>query len=613
MLSSVVIAALAQLFIGLSLVFDKILLGKRTLGDPVLYVFWLGVVGLAGVALVPFGFAIPPLATVLLALATGGTFIAGLLFQYLALTRGEASQTLAIVGGFTPVAAAIAGRFLLKGEVNVAYTIAFGILVASGFLLFFSDIPRFKHLSITTLLSSMLLGFTTILEKLVFIQTPFATGFGLIKIGGLLTVLSFLLIPSWRKKITSASRETPTRHRFAYFGNRLLAGTGSAFILYAIALGNPAIVEAIGGFRYVVIFLAVVGITAFRPQWLKETFSGWSLALKIIATILIALALGGLGLQEYYQMKPLPAPNAITWGVTFSQKMSERLGLDWRENYRAILGDLRPTKIRLIAYWDLVEPNQNEYDFRDLDWQIDMTEKAAVPFILTLGQKVPRWPECHYPSWIQGKEKTARDKELLKYLRTVAERYKNRPMLEYWQVENEAFLHFGECPSPDGNLLDQEIALVRSIDERHPILLTDGGEFGDWYRSAKRGDAFGTSLYRKVYNKLFGYITYPLTPEFYPLKKSATQFLAGKPKEKFIVVELGLEPWAQQQIPELSPDQQRNFFSVSDFRKTTEYAIRARFETYYLWGAEWWYWMLTHEHDPSFWNSAKKVFESARR
>ena len=67
---------------------------------------------------------------------------------------------------------------------------------------------------------------------------------------------------------------------------------------------------------------------------------------------------------------------------------------------------------------------------------------------------------------------------MFRYVNTVVERYKNHEALEIWQVENEPFIRFrfGECNNFDKEATLEEIDLVRSIDDKHKILITDSGE-----------------------------------------------------------------------------------------------------------------------------------------
>jgi len=609
-MSGILIAFIAQILIGASLLVDKILLKKDVRRSVPTYVFWIGILNIFGIALFPFGFATPPLWVAGLALATGAIFLAALFFYYRALTAGEVSHTLAIVGGFTPIATFFLGSIFLSSSLNVAEYVSFGVLTLGGFVMFFSERFKLRAVLPWVLLAALFFGLANVLEKLVFDHTNFITGFVLTKAGAFLAAFIFLLVPRWKACIIGYSSAARPTHRLIYFSNRIIAGLASFLILYAISLEHPALVEAIGGFRYAVIFIGALLITRWRPSWLKEIFRGWTLAGKILATLLIIVGLTGLALQNYYENQSIPEEDQVTWGVTFSSLMAKRLGLDWRKSYGAILEDLRPAGVRIVAYWPDIEPQDDQWDFADLDWQMDGAQKAGVPVILAIGQKVPRWPECHVPEWAQNHELGIRNNELLEYLEAIVVRYRDHPALMYWQVENEPFLRFGECPHKEvAAFVDEEIVLVKSLDSNHSVLMTDGGEFGDWYRAATRGDAFGTTLYRKVYNDVFGHITYPLTPEFYPLKRDVIQFFTKDEEQEFIVIELGLEPWDKKQIHEISVARQRELFDIADFEETIDYARRARFDTYYMWGAEWWYWLKVVQGDERFWEIAKSVIE----
>ncbi|MBI4119634.1 MAG: beta-galactosidase [Parcubacteria group bacterium] len=197
----------------------------------------------------------------------------------------------------------------------------------------------------------------------------------------------------------------------------------------------------------------------------------------------------------------------------------------------------------------------------------------------------------------------------MEYLEAVVKRYKNHPALRYWQVENEPFLAFGECPKTDKAFVDQEIARVKSLDGKHPVLMTDSGELGLWYSAVKRGDVFGTTMYRRVYNKYLGYVDYHLPPEFFRLKEKIIRFLTGDYSKKYIVVELAAEPWLDRQLYETTPEEQFAKFDLAFFKDTVEYAKAAGFDEYYLWGAEWWWWLKQKHGMPQFWDFAKTVIQ----
>jgi len=194
-----------------------------------------------------------------------------------------------------------------------------------------------------------------------------------------------------------------------------------------------------------------------------------------------------------------PAPQ-INWGVVFSQKHAELLGLNWKENYLALLDDLNARNFKLIAYWDLIEKEQGNYDFSDLDWQIQEAEKRGAKILLVMGRRVPRWPECHEPGWARNQKSKIKNQKLLEYIERIINRYRDNDSIWAWQVENEPFFPFGKCPLPDEDFLRREINLVRSLDNRNrPVVITESGEIPLWFKAARLGDLVGHTLYRKVW------------------------------------------------------------------------------------------------------------------
>lgn len=305
--------------------------------------------------------------------------------------------------------------------------------------------------------------------------------------------------------------------------------------------------------------------------------------------------------------RPSQTSSNIKWGVAFSRRFAQDMGLDWRESYIAMLDDLGVKYIRLPIYWEDIEPKEREFNFGDYDWMINEAEKREVKLILAIGRKTPRWPECHVPGWAGSLAEADQQQKVLNMLPKIIERYKNSPSLYLWQVENEFFLDFGICPKKDKNFLDREIALVGKLDPAHKILTTDSGELSIWVRAAKRGDVFGTTMYRTLWHKYTGYLTYPLGPRFFWFKANIVRlFFPGKP---IIVSELQAEPWGTKSIVDMTIDEQFITLSPQHFDENIEYARKVGFSEIYLWGAEWWYWMKTKKDHPEFWEKAKRLME----
>jgi hypothetical protein len=327
--------------------------------------------------------------------------------------------------------------------------------------------------------------------------------------------------------------------------------------------------------------------------------------LKIILVVFLILISLAIGLLVYFNLPVGQMNNGAALGVTYSSRYAKDINLNWQEAYIAILDDLQVKKIRIPVYWDLIEPKEGEYNFIDLDWQLSEARKRNAKIILTVGQKVPRWPECYIPNWTKddvAKKKVA----LLQMIQTVVERYKNNPEVKYWQVENEPFLAFGVCPTPDPELLGSEVDLVKNLDPTRQVIVTDSGELSLWFKAASFSDIFGTTMYRTIWKEGWGYYDYPIGPRFFQFKHNLVKWIDGK--DTTIVIELQAEPWIAGWTTSGALSEQFKSMNPEQLKSNVEFAKKTGFPEIYLWGAEWWYWLKTTQNHPELWDTARELF-----
>ena len=289
--NGVFIAIIAHGLIGISLIWDKVLLKRPGTQNLISYVFWLGSLSVFGVVLVPFGYNSPSIRLMAIAFGAGVLHLVAVFFYYAALKRGEASETLAVMGGFSPVATAAIGFGLLSKQMSGGELIGFALMTAGGFVMFFSEKLPLRALLPTVVLASLFFGLVNVLEKVVYDQTNFVSGYVWFTIGTFAGAMLLLVRSSWRKQIFSESGQDTPRNRFWYFVNRFVSGVGSFLIFYAISRANPALVDSISGVRYAIIFVGALLLTKLKPVWLKEDFSHGELITKLAATFLVVAGL----------------------------------------------------------------------------------------------------------------------------------------------------------------------------------------------------------------------------------------------------------------------------------------------------------------------------------
>lgn len=299
-----------------------------------------------------------------------------------------------------------------------------------------------------------------------------------------------------------------------------------------------------------------------------------------------------------------------TFGVSFAPRYARELGLDPQETYLDILENLKVKNLRLAAYWDEIEPFDSAqgrpFHFEDLDWYINQAQKHQAQVILAVGYKLPRWPECRTPSWLNTADLSYLRERQLKMVEVVIRLYNQNSTISAFQIENEPLLTFGICPPPDKQFLIDELKLVRSLTKK-PIIITDSGELTPWIAPMKLSDILGTTLYRKVYDQTWGDIYYPIPAWWYRLKSEIIRKLFAPQNQKTIIAELQTEIWAGQPIMEIPLEEQLRRFPIDQFKHTINYARRTGFDEFYLWGIEWWYYLAQNGH-PEYLKYAKNLF-----
>jgi hypothetical protein len=328
---------------------------------------------------------------------------------------------------------------------------------------------------------------------------------------------------------------------------------------------------------------------------------------KILTTIIVAIL---IFVSICWYFASLYTPSEKTeWGVTFSHTHAEYLGFDWKVMFLDILNDLKPKKLRLMAYWETIESEKGKYDYSQVAEMLVEAEKRNIDVILVLGLKQPRWPECHHPAWYNDLSQPQKDQAQLEYVKNAVAYYKQFKAIKIWQIENEALFSFGEdCPQTSKDLIKQEMKIVKEADPR-PILLTDSGELGRWLPSARlQPDIFGSTMYRVVHNPKAGYFKYPLPPLFFEIKAGVVKKFS--PVDRIIGVELQAEPWFADDMFKTDLETQYALMNPVIFQEYVKYAKDVGFEENYLWGVEWWYWLAQKHGDWGMWNEGKKILST---
>jgi hypothetical protein len=267
-----------------------------------------------------------------------------------------------------------------------------------------------------------------------------------------------------------------------------------------------------------------------RTYRLKVMFG----ALLSVVILLVALYI----FSQFGKTKPAD----MAWGLTYSHLAAKDLGIDPKQSYSSIINDLKPQRLRLVAYWSEIEPSAGQYNYEYLDYQVALAEQAGIPYVIAVGRKVPRYPECFIPDWAKTLPDSQSQQKLLEHITRTVNRYNQNSHLIMWQLENEPYFEFGVCPKLNNAHLNKEIDVANKITKK-PIMMTDSGEGSWWLRASTRADVFGTTMYRSVINDKTGKVFNHFIPPWIYSLRAQTVKLFRPDVKKVVVAELQAEPW----------------------------------------------------------------------
>jgi drug/metabolite transporter (DMT)-like permease len=212
---------------------------------------------------------------------------------FLALRIGEVSRVGISLGGLVPFFTLF---FVYIGTGDVPTPpqfIAFMLLIAGSFIIIFERLAKLVHnlkkLGLV-LASSFLFGLYFTLAKFLFDAQPFITAFIFIKIGGALFALLFLLSPSVRRMIFKHKKSLPKKTGGIFVAKNVAGGRGALLLHLAIStarFGEIALINALQGVQFAIVFLIAVILTRKFPGIVKEEISGAALTVKVVGTGLI--------------------------------------------------------------------------------------------------------------------------------------------------------------------------------------------------------------------------------------------------------------------------------------------------------------------------------------
>lgn len=299
------IAIAGHLANGAAFIIDKTLL-TTSFKRAATYAGTVGLLSIVVLVLIPFGVHAPQLTSWPWIILAGITFVTALWAFFSALSMGEASRIVPIIGSLIPVLTLIGSSWLLSERLTQHQLIGFGILIlATVILAGGSAAHRISSKAIwMSILAALLFAASSVTIKLSYEGEGFINGFFFSRIIGIITACCLLLID--RKALAEARQaffpartdNTKTKHKkkrsFASLLIIIGQGLGSVgFILvqYAINLGSASIVNALQAVQYAFLVLVAFILAKRAPKLLGEDLTVRSIIQKSFGIILAGIGL----------------------------------------------------------------------------------------------------------------------------------------------------------------------------------------------------------------------------------------------------------------------------------------------------------------------------------
>ncbi|HFC76900.1 MAG TPA: hypothetical protein ENJ27_01580 [Candidatus Moranbacteria bacterium] len=303
------VSLVGYFLLAFSFIIDKALLKKR-ITRPAVYAFYVSILSLLSIFLIPFGVQWVGWKFFIIAMFSGILFIWGLLFYYYAVRRNEISRVAPLVGIVVQITTFTIAIIFFDKIFTTVNLIGLFFLISGGFLISF-DLP-FKYKKILdgigfAVLGGILIGIAYLLFEYLYNdfratfgnENVFVNGFMWTRIGLVIGGASLFLRKKYRNNIIDSifkkdeenKKQRDLKTIFFFVLNKIFGGTSSILINYAILLGGATKVQAVSSVQFVFVLILASLMMRKYPKIFEEKLYFWDWAQKIGAIGLIAIGI----------------------------------------------------------------------------------------------------------------------------------------------------------------------------------------------------------------------------------------------------------------------------------------------------------------------------------
>ncbi|MDD5696746.1 MAG: hypothetical protein PHO90_02100 [Candidatus Pacebacteria bacterium] len=290
------VSIVSYFFFALASLGDKIVLKKAP--KPKLYAFYVGVLSVLAVVLIPFiDFQFPSSKIWVWIILDGIVYVWGLYILFRALDKYEVSRVMPMTGAFQPMFIFILTWIfwpINQLSLTQADFLGFFLLFLGGMVI---SLERNYELTrdsfFLSSFAALLFCLDFIFLKFVLLEMPFLSGFITVRLASAFFALFFLFDKEVRGDVFGGRKQ---KQEVGVIFLLAQAAGGLATILQSLAIALVpvaflAIVNALKGVQYVFLFVLTVVFSYYLPGYLKEALSKRVLIQKLAAILIIGLGL----------------------------------------------------------------------------------------------------------------------------------------------------------------------------------------------------------------------------------------------------------------------------------------------------------------------------------
>lgn len=282
---------------------DKFVVTSKKVPQPILYVFYTGILVIFSLLIYAldlifgkwvsgmpslFNVAWPNTIVAFHSVLAGGFMLVGLYFLYKALVKADASDVFPVVGSISAFFVLLLSFIYFDQTLHPTFFFGFIFLVIGT--LFVSHFRFSKQTFYLTAAAAVLLAFSSVSLKKLFLETSFDNGF--FWYSAAMVILSLFMLFS--KKIRNSlfhhrkSNDVKSTDKLIFLG-KILAGIAGLMITVSINLGNVAVVQSLAGLQYLFLFLFALILGKRTHVDLGENVTKKDILQKTIAMTLILI------------------------------------------------------------------------------------------------------------------------------------------------------------------------------------------------------------------------------------------------------------------------------------------------------------------------------------